>query len=156
MESRLYRLNVGFSTASLPDPGTPSNPYDLITLGFLNTYFSRQKRVTGTVASPYLCVAGTSIAHGLQSNEDECLMILKGSSGAVDMSANPQIAAGTKVGQRLQLLFQSNTDTVYLEDGDGLNMKNGNRRCVAYTVLEYIWDGTSWNESFWNNVGDLG
>lgn len=157
MESRLYRMNVAFETAALPDPGTPTNSYDLITLGYLDTNYSKKQRVTNTWSSPYSAVAGTSLAHGLTNKEDLCVMYLKGSSGAVDMSANPQIAAGTRDGQRLKLIFTSDTDTVLLEDGNGLAMPNGNVRSLAGTILEFIWDNdqSKWRNSFWNNVGGI-
>lgn len=157
MESRLYRLNVAFETSALPDPGAPTDPFDLITLGYLTGTFAQRQRVTNTFAAPYSAVAATPIAHGLLAAEDACVMYLKSNTGAVDMSATPQIAAGTTNGQVLRLIFTSDTDTVYLEDGAGLALLNGNRRSVAGTIIEFIWDSTSavWRESFWNNVGGI-
>lgn len=156
-QSRIYRFVVGVEQAAQPDPGTPSDPADVVPFSYLTANYSKEKRVTSTWASPYSAVAGTSIAHGLQSDEDECLMYLKGNSGAVDMSADPQIAAGTKDGQRLQLIFTSDTDTVFLEDGTGLAMPNGNVRSAAGTILEFLWDNgqSTWRNSFWNNVGGI-
>lgn len=157
MESRLYRMNVAFETSVLPDPGAPTNPYDLITLGYLTGSFATRRRITNSWASPYNAVAGTSIAHGLLATEDECVMYLKATSGAINMTANPQIAAGTSEGQVLRLVFTSDTDTIFLEDGTGLSLPNGNRRSLAGTILEFVWDDTQsvWRESFWNNVGNL-
>ena len=157
MESRLYRLNVAFETAALPDPGTPTNSYDLITLGYLDTNYAKKRRITSSWASPYSCVAGTSIAHGLLSTEDSCLMYLKGSSGAVDMSANPQIAAGTRDGQELHLIFTNDTDTVLLENGNGLHMPQGPIRSALGCHIKYHWDAAQslWRNSFWNNIGAI-
>lgn len=157
MESRLFRMNVAFETSALPDPGTPSNSYDLITLGYLNTDYSKKRRVTAASNAPYDCVAATSIAHGLLATEDECVMYAKGVSGAINMSANPQIAAGTRNGQQLHLIFTSDSDTVLLEDGDGLHMPNGNVRSLAGTHIKFTWDSVAslWRNSFWNNVGNI-
>lgn len=157
-ESRLYRLNVAFETVALPDPGTPTNPYDLITLGYLETNYAKARRVTSSWSSPYSAVAGTSIAHGLLSTETDCVMYLKSNGGVVDMTAVPQIAAGTRDGQLLKLIFTNDTDRVLLQDGNGLYMPQGDRRSLAGTILDFTWsaDQSKWFESFWNNVGDLG
>lgn len=156
MNPRIQEFITGIETSSQPTPGTPTNPADILTLSYSDANLEKLRRRTGTTGSPYLAVAGTSIAHGLTSIEDYCQMILKSTTGAVDMSANPQIAAGTRIGQRLSLLFTSDTDTVYLEDGTGLKLKNGNRRCIADTLIDFEWDGTNWIEMNWNGVGDLG
>lgn len=157
MESRLYRMNVAFETAALPDPGTPTNSYDLITKGYLDASYSKKRRVTNTWSSPYSAVAGTSIAHGLLSSEDECVMYLKSNGGPVDMSANPQIAAGTRDGQTLILIFVDSTDTVYLEDGNGLSMPQGPIRSTIRTITSFTWDADQslWRNSYWNNIGSL-
>jgi len=157
MESRLYRVNLAWETSALPDPGTPLQTYDLITLGYLSTYFSMGRRITNTFASPYSAVAGTSIAHGMTSSEQDCLMYLKGNSGAVDMSANPQIAAGTRDGQFLHLIFTSDTDTVLLETGNGLHMPQGQIRSKAGTHITFHWDNGSslWRQSYWNGIGEI-
>jgi hypothetical protein len=157
MESRLYRMNVAFTTSALPDPGSPTNSYDLITLSYVAATFASRRKITNTFASPYSALAGTSIAHGMTSAYDDCIMYLKGSSGAVDMSANPQIAAGTHDGQRLVLVFTSDTDTVLLEDGNGLDLPAGSRRSALGTRLEFVWDNgqSKWRETFWNNVGGI-
>lgn len=157
MESRLYRMNVAFETSSLPDPGTPTNSYDLLTLGYLQANYTKDRRVTGASNAPYDCVAATSIAHAMELDEDECVMYVKGDSGAVDMVANPQIAAGTKNGQQLHLIFTSDTDTVLLEDGNGLHMPQGPIRSLAGTHIKFTWDSVAslWRNSFWNNVGNI-
>lgn len=157
MESRLYRMNVAFETSVLPDPGTPVEDYDIITLGYLNDNYAKKRRVTNTWASPYSAQAGTSIAHGLLDTEDSCLMYVKGNSGAVDMSANPQIAAGTRDGQELHLVFTSDSDTVLLEDGNGLHMPQGPIRSALGCHIKFHWDAgqSLWRNSFWNSVGAI-
>lgn len=157
MESRFYRMNVAWETSALPDPGTPSNSYDLITLGYLTTFAAQRRKNTNTSSSPYAAVAGTSIAHGLTSAYDDCIMYLNSNGGAVDMSANPQIAAGLAAGQVLHLIFMSDTDTVLLENGNGLHMPQGPVRSKAGTHLTFHWDATAslWRNSYWNGIGDL-
>lgn len=157
MESRLFRMNVAFETSVLPDPGVPTNPSDLITLGFLSTFFAQRRRITNSWAIPYSALAATSIATGILAAEDDCIMYLKSNGGPVDMSASPQIAAGTRDGQGLLLIFTSNADTVFLEDGTGLDMPNGNVRSKLGTRLAFVWDNgqSVWRNTFWNNVGGI-
>lgn len=156
-QSRIYTFMVGVEQSTQPDAGTPTDDSDVIPYGWYLANVPGGRRVTSTFASPYSAVAGTSIAHGLLSTESDCIMYIKGSSGAVDMSANPQIAAGTRDGQRLVLMFTSDTDTVFLDNGNGLAMPNGNIRSALGTMLEFIWDSgqTTWRNTFWNNVGGI-
>jgi hypothetical protein len=57
---------------------------------------------------------------------------LEGSGGAVDISANPQIVHGFD-GQRITLEGTSATNTVKLDDGDGLKLAGG----ASFTIGEY-------------------
>lgn len=157
MQSRVYVFMAGIEQAAQPDAGTPSDASDIVPYGWLTTNFALRRLVTNSYASPYSAQAGTSIAHGMTSVYDSCLLFLKSNSGAVDMSANPQIAAGTRNGQELELQFTSDTDTVLLEDGNGLSMPNGNVRSLAGTVLRFNWDNAAslWRCTYWNNVGSL-
>lgn len=159
MNPRTLEFIVGIETSPQPDPGTPSQPGDIVSLQYLEANYGKAKRVTGSPTSPYLCVAGTSIAHGLLAAEGECVMFLQGQPATTtDMSANPQIAVGTKDGQRLTLIFCSDSARVKLEDGTGLYMKNGDLVSKDGTVSEFIWssDQSRWEQAFWNNVGDMG
>jgi hypothetical protein len=102
-------------------------------------------QVTGTRAAPSSIVAGTGIAFtGSYPNN---LWFIQGSGGAVDVSANPQIAAGSFVGQVLTLIGRSSANTVLLEDGTGLSL-NGPWEGRADDVLGLIWDGTNWTETY--------
>jgi hypothetical protein len=99
--------------------------------------------VTGTRASPSAIIAGTGIAFtGTTARQ---MWFIQGSGGAVDVSANPQIAAATTVGQELVLVGRSDANTVTLEDGTGLDL-NGDITLAASTVLSLVWDGTNWVE----------
>lgn len=156
MQSRQYTFIAGINQSAQPDPGTPTLNPDLITLEFFNDNAMRKQKITGAWDNPYLAVAATPIAHGM-TQEEFCVMYIKGTAGAVNMSANPQIAAGTIEGQVLKLIFTHATDTVLLQDSDGLAMPNGDIRSLEGTILEFVWDEVSqlWRNSFWNNVGTL-
>lgn len=99
--------------------------------------------VTGTRASPSLIVAGTGIAFTGVFGRN--LWFVAGSGSAVDISASPQIVAGTNIGQELTLIGRSATDTVQLDDGNGLSM-NGTAILGLNDSITFYWDGTSWVE----------
>lgn len=101
------------------------------------------RSVTGTRAAPQAIVAGTGIAFTGTSWFNT--WYVEGSGGAVNISANPQIAAGTNVGQELELVGRSNANTVTLEHGDGLDL-NGTCVLGESSVLLLRWDGTNWYE----------
>ncbi len=98
--------------------------------------------VSGTRASPTAIVAGTGV---LAPTAPRMTYFIQGSGGAVDVSANPQIAAGTFLGQEIILIGRSDTNTVFLEDGTGLDL-NGPWLGGASSVISLVWDGTNWVE----------
>ena len=101
--------------------------------------------ITGTRAAPSSIVAGTGISFtGLAGHN---LWFVAGSGGAVDISANPQIVAGSAVGQELILIGRDATNTVQLDDGTGLSL-NGSAILGLDDVVGLIWDGTNWVEMF--------
>lgn len=99
--------------------------------------------ITGTRAAPSAIVAGTGVAFTGSSGRN--IWFIEGSGGAVNVSANPQIAAGTVLGQELRLIGRSDTNTVMFEDGDGLSL-NGTCILGEDQILDLIWDGTNWVE----------
>ncbi len=73
---------------------------------------------------------------------------VRGNSGAVDLSANPQIAAGA-AGQMLTLQGTDDTNTLKLDDGNGLALAGG----VSFTlkaghIIQFLYDGSVWRELF--------
>ena len=72
---------------------------------------------------------------------------LKSNGGAVVISANPQIAAGVAVGQELILFFTSDTDTIELNDGNGLSLP---AKFISEDgrVLALMWTGSVWKQLY--------
>jgi len=101
--------------------------------------------IVGTRASPQAIVAGTGLAFADTSYFS--IWFIQGSGGAVDVSANPQIAAGTVLGQKLTVIGRSATNTVTLEDGTGLSL-NGMWVGGLDDVIGLMWDGTNWAEEY--------
>jgi hypothetical protein len=109
-----------------------------------NAAFTDQNAVSGTRASPTAIVAGTGIT---ASTADLSTQFIQGSGGAVTVTANPRISAGTTVGQILILVGRSDTNTVTLANGNGLS-QNGDVVLGEDSVIAYLWDGVSWTEMF--------
>lgn len=101
--------------------------------------------ITGSRASPTAVTAGGGVTFS-GSNYDNVAFI-QGSGGAVTVTANPQIAAGSSVGQKLLLIGRSATNTVTIADGTGLSL-NGTAVLGLDSIIGLIWDGTNWAESF--------
>lgn len=99
--------------------------------------------VTGSRASPISITAAGGIT---SSASQRALLFVQGSGGAVTVTANPQISAGTTVGQELYLVGRSDTNILTLSDGTGLSL-NGQMDLAADSVLKLFWDGTNYVES---------
>lgn len=103
---------------------------------------------TGTRVAPTAVTAAGGITLGTALRQ---LQFVVGSPGAVVVSANPQVAAGTVVGQELLLQGTDNTKTVTLANGTGLEL---NGACVlkSGSRLSLVWDGTIWGEVSRNDL----
>ncbi len=93
------------------------------------------------VPQPITAVGGIPFTSLVKST----IIWVQGSGGPVVVTANPQIAAGFIVGQRLTLIGRSAVNTLTLSDGTGLDL---NGTCVLDDngTLNLLWDGTNWHE----------
>lgn len=101
--------------------------------------------VGGSTGSPTLITAVGGVA--FTGTAWENVKFIAGNGGAVDVSANPQVAAATNVGQKLILIGTNDTDTVKLEDGTGLSL-NGAWIAANHSVIGLMWDGSVWVEQY--------
>lgn len=99
--------------------------------------------VTGTYAAPVSVTAGAGISPGGYPSE---IIFIQGSGGAVDITVNPQIAAGSVVGYQVRLIGCSDTNTVKLDHGTGLTL-NGSHTLGLDESIDLTWNGTSWTET---------
>lgn len=106
------------------------------------TLGSLARSVTGSTGSPEQITAGGGISPAGDPIE---MIFVEGSGGAVNITANPQIAAGSTVGQELNLIGTSASNTVALENGDGLKL-NGGIVLNNETIINLLWDGSLWIE----------
>jgi len=99
--------------------------------------------ITGSRGSPTNITAAGGIAFSAATYDN--VSFIQGNAGAVTVTANPQIAAGSAVGQHLELVSRSATNTVTVADGTGLSL-NGPWVGGLDSVLNLVWDGSAWVE----------
>jgi hypothetical protein len=99
--------------------------------------------VTGSQASPSAITAVGGIAFSGTAYFN--VWFIAGNGGAVTVTANPQIGAGSSVGQLLWVIGTSATNTVTLADGNGLSL-NGAWVGGNNSALELVWNGAVWTE----------
>jgi hypothetical protein len=104
----------------------------------------------GSTGSPRSVVAATGITSGAShmstTANDQIIFVVGSVAGESDISASPQITAGTIVGQRMQIHGTSDTDYIKLDDGTGLSL-DGPWFSYNKTNLSLIWDGSVWVET---------
>lgn len=97
---------------------------------------------SGTGAAPNQVDPVVGVVIGLQARQVRFVTSL---GGAQPVTANPQVQAGTTIGQELVLIGGSNVDYISLADGSGL-LLNGGIDLKKGSVIILLWDGTVWNE----------
>lgn len=121
--TRILDLADGFSSASAPSvTGTIT--------------------VTGSTGTPESIVAGTGIT---VADANEEIIFVEGSGGSVNITADPQISDPSITGAKLKIIGTSDTNTLILEDGDGLSL-NGSMVLGDGDIISLIYDGTDWVE----------
>lgn len=101
--------------------------------------------VSGTYAAPLNITA----AGGVPFTSTTLLnsIYVQGNGGPITITANPRIAAGTTVGQQIILYFRSDTNTLTLANGNGID-QNGPITGTTNNAIGYEWNGTSWYETW--------
>lgn len=109
--------------------------------------------VFGTRASPLSITAGSGLVGGTNVSTTALMQVsfVQGSGGAVTITANPAIAAGTIVGQELQVIGRTNANPLTIPSQSGAVELNGPCSLGAGDMLTLIWDGTVWAEKSRNN-----
>lgn len=87
----------------------------------------------------------TAAGGGVSTNVARQLRFVKSNGGAVTVTANPQIAAGSNVGDEMLLIGTSNSDYLIFDTGTGLEL-NGPKQLKNGSKLHLIWDGSVWSE----------
>jgi len=97
--------------------------------------------ITGTRLAPTAITAGGGIAFSGSALFNT--VYLSGSGGAVTITANPKIAAGTIIGQKLRLIVPTGANEITITDTNGVDL-DGTLIMAAGSAAEFEWDGTNW------------
>lgn len=108
------------------------------------------RKINNAWSSPLTVIAATGIALGTERKDVD--WYIQGSSGRVDITANPQISAGQVDGQRICFIGKDDANTVLFENGNGLRL-NDSRELGLGQILCVRWaEGAStWHEMSWSN-----
>lgn len=79
-----------------------------------------------------------------QGSIHQCIFV-ESDGGAVNLTSNPQIAAGNIVGQMITVVGTSASDTLQLDDGTGLSL-NGSCILDDNQAITLLWNGSVWTE----------
>lgn len=104
----------------------------------------------GSRSVPRTIVAGTGITSGasdMSTTAPRQIVFIDG-TGGVDITATPQIEAGTVVGQEMRVCGTDDTDYVLLENGDGLSL-NGDAQLGKDDCINLMWLGSDGVTSDW-------
>lgn len=105
--------------------------------------------VTGSPASPSTITAAGGISYTQSSGERQLYYLVGDTTTGTDITANPQIAAGTTTSNNLEIILIGTDDdkTVILDDGNGLSL-NGQMSLANKSAIGLLWNGSVWTEMF--------
>jgi hypothetical protein len=152
MGVRDYLIITGPETPTLPSASTPTGSSDYVNKGYADAHYGGSGvNSQGTMSAPISITAAGGITPTASVYDQ--IMCVQGSGGAVDITANPQIVAGTIAWQKLELIGASDTNTLKLDDGTGLAL-SGPFIMKKGSVIGLIWDSVNslWRERFRNEI----
>lgn len=126
-------ITTGALTGAGSSPATITNNLKLNPTGLVDvaTAFAFTPSSTQNIA------AATGITAAV--HREYSIVRVAGDGGAIDITANPQIAAGIVDGQLLIIQGTHDTNTVKFDDGTGLAM-SASVTLGDQDILEFIWD----------------
>jgi hypothetical protein len=105
------------------------------------------RTIFGSIGSPRT-IGATGIAaagSNMSTTDADQIIFVASAAGEVDVTTNPQIQAGTSVGQEMLIVGTSNDNYILLENGNGLSL-NGEFRSLENANLSLFWNGSVWSE----------
>lgn len=97
---------------------------------------------SGSIATPNIITAGGGVSTTADQRQYQFVV---SSGGAVTVTVNPQIQAGSIIGQELILEGTSDTDYPILNDGSGVAL-NGALQLKNEKKAYLVWNGLKWSE----------
>ena len=105
--------------------------------------------VTGSVASPSTITAAGGITYTQSNGERQLFYLVGDTTTGTDITANPQITAGTSTANNLEIIIMGTDDdkSVVLDDGNGLSLE-GQMILRNKSAIGLLWNGSTWTEMF--------
>lgn len=152
MNPRVLDFLTGIEASPQPDAGTPVNPNDVLTLSFFEDTAAAKRRVLGSRSSPELVpLAGLTITAGEEYQHD-ILAYVAGDGGAIDVTGNPQITHVMVDGDTLELRGCSDTNTLKLDDGNGLDLNSDSIILKNGSIIKFLYNGAVLEETYRNGI----
>lgn len=98
-----------------------------------------------TYGTPGAAIAVNPAAGFAISADQRQMRFVRSIAGQQTITANPQIAPGTILGQELEIVGTSDTNYSTLNDGNGVAL-NGAIDLKQHKVIQLAWDGAVWFE----------
>ena len=116
----------------------------------VTTWQSLTPELFGTRTTGRAIVAGTGITSGASDMSTTAVrqIVFVDGSGGVDITASPQIEAGTVIGQEMRVCGTDDTDWVQLDTGNGLSI-NGPAILGKDDCINLMWLGSDGVTSDW-------
>lgn len=154
MNPRILEFVTGIEASAQPDAGTPTDPNDVLTLTYFQTYAAGRIKVFGSPGAPTSIVAanGLDISSHL-TNEDRLVAYVQGSGGAVNISKTPaQIIHGLAIGGQVELRGCDDTNTVQIDNDNGVVLNSDSIILKSGSVIGFRYNGTNLEEQYRNGV----
>lgn len=132
----------GGVATSLPAGGSTRQILTKINGTDYNTQWQNNIAIFGNSGAPTSITA--SGGFNFTGSAFTTVWYVKSNSGAVTISANPQIAAGSFDGQVLKLVQMDATNTLQISNGNGVALAGGSTLILdqVYKTAVFIWDAT--------------
>lgn len=126
--------------------GIGVNPTHAVVMGQVNDLIqAKALKVVGSDVAPISIISVDGIPFSGIALDN--LIFAKSNGGAITVSANPQIAAGSFVGQKLRIVFKHAVDTVTLTSSNGvLLIDDADYTSDLDRTLYFNYNGTAWAE----------
>lgn len=136
---------IQFDLTEIPDVGQDVYVFYFVnpaTIGVGGSIATAMPSIAGSESSPVpVGISGIPFNGEFYDN----IIYIESTGGAIEITNNPRIAPGNLPGQRLTVISKSDTDTVSIPHGQGVN-QNGNILMKLNNCIKYLWTGSEWFE----------
>lgn len=152
MNPRIIEFITGIEASPQPDAGTPTNPNDVLTLGYFQDTAAGRRQVQGSAGSPVAVGTGGLTVTTGEEYEHDYLCYVQGNGGAIDITNDPQIIHALVDGDTLELRGCSDTNTLKLDNGTGLKLNSDSLVLKLGSIIKFNYNGSVLEEVYRNGI----